>query len=103
MSDQATAKGPSLAVALHYDYENAPRVVAKGRGHMAERILELAREHDVPVEDNQALAEMLATLDLDQEIPEQFYAVVAEVISFVLGLSSRKGRVRPSLPEPETG
>ena len=63
---------PSLAVALHYDKKGAPRVVAKGRGELGERIVELAREHGVPIEENEVLAGALSQVELDDEIPPSF-------------------------------
>ena len=81
--------GKTLAVALHYDHENAPRVVAKGKGELAARIIEMAEEHGVPIEDNPILAETLATIELEEEIPEELYEAVAEIISFVLSLSKQ--------------
>jgi len=73
-----------VAIALEYDFSGAPRVSAKGRGLVAERIVALAREHGVAVEENHALAEALAGIDLDQEIPEALYRAVADVLTFVL-------------------
>jgi flagellar biosynthesis protein len=73
------------AVALKYNpAENAaPVVAAKGQGHVAERILELAREHGVPIQEEPSLIEVLSKLDIDQEIPPELYALVAEVLSFI--------------------
>ena len=71
-----------VAVALHWDRQNAPRVTAKGHGDVAERIIELAKQHDVPLQENKDLVEVLARLDLDQQIPESLYVAVAEVIAF---------------------
>lgn len=80
---------PSLpmkkAVALKYapgDAE-APIVVAKGRGKLAETILERAKEHGVPVQEDAALVEVLSKLDLDQQIPPELYHLVAEVLSYI--------------------
>lgn len=87
--------GKTLAVALHYDHESAPRVVAKGKGLVAEKILALARENDVPIEDNPVLVEALATIDIGEEIPEELYQVVAEIISFVLSLSNTQPQRQP--------
>lgn len=75
---------PPVAVALHYDAPDAPKVVAVGRGWLGERIIETAREHGVPLERNPVLAEALATIELDAEIPEALYLAVAEVLAFVL-------------------
>lgn len=79
-------KKPQLAVALDYEAgtQNAPVVVAKGRGHIAETILELARENGVAIEANPMLAEALSGVGLDETIPRELYAAVAEVIGFVL-------------------
>lgn len=75
---------PSLAVALQYDAPDAPKVVAVGRGWLGEKIIATAREHGVPLEHNPVLAEALATIELDAEIPEALYLAVAEVLAFVL-------------------
>jgi flagellar biosynthesis protein len=78
-----------LAVALHYDRTGAPRVVAKGRGSIGEKIIELAKAHDVPIEENALLAGALSNVELGDEIPEELYKAVAEVLIFVLRLSGR--------------
>lgn len=80
--------GPSrLAVALLYEKPNAPRVVAKGRGWIGQKILDAAAEHGVPVEQNPALAAALSAVELDEEIPEALYMAVAEVLGFILRVS----------------
>lgn len=73
-----------VAIALEYDGQAAPRVTAKGRGEIAERIVETAREHGVPIEDNAILAEALSAVELDDHIPPELYQSVAQVIAFVL-------------------
>jgi flagellar biosynthesis protein len=78
-----------LAVALHYDKTGAPRVVAKGRGSIGEKIIEVARAHDVPIEENEVLAGALSNVELGDEIPAELYKAVAEVLIFVLRLSDR--------------
>ncbi len=80
-----------LAVALHYDRTGAPRVVAKGKGTIGAKIVEVARAHDIPIEENEVLAGALSNVELGDEIPEDLYKAVAEVLIFVLKLS---GRVR---------
>jgi flagellar biosynthesis protein len=85
-----------IAIALQYEHgkDPAPRVTAKGEGEVAERIVESARAHGVAVESNAALAQALADVELDQQIPSELYRAVAEVIGFVLRLSgpaARKG------------
>jgi flagellar biosynthesis protein len=78
-----------LAVALHYDKTGAPRVVAKGRGSIGEKIIELAKAHNIPVEENEVLAGALSNVELGDEIPVELYKAVAEVLIFVLRLSGR--------------
>jgi flagellar biosynthesis protein len=80
-----------LAVALHYDKKGAPRVVAKGRGTIGDKIIEVAKAHGIPIEENEVLAGALSNIELGEEIPAELYAAVAEVLIFVLRLS---GRVR---------
>ena len=78
-----------LAVALHYDKMGAPRVVAKGRGSIGEKIIEIAKAHDIPIEENEVLAGALSNVELGDEIPTELYKAVAEVLVFVLRLSGR--------------
>ena len=79
------------AAALRYDrgQDRAPRVVASGRGPVAERLIGVTETHGVPVQRDAALADALTRLELDQEIPPELFAAVAEVISFLY-------RARPS-------
>jgi len=87
MSFQKTDKNaPSLAaVALRYrnDLENAPRVVAKGKGAVAEKIADLARKSNIPIQRDTDLVALLQELDIDQQIPAELYTAVAEILSWV--------------------
>lgn len=87
-----TQKPPKKAAALHYDQQKsgAPQVVAKGRGKMAERIMALAREHDIPMVQDRNLVQVLEALDLNTEIPPELYQAVAEVLVFVYRLNRKK-------------
>ncbi|KQX42824.1 hypothetical protein ASD04_02365 [Devosia sp. Root436] len=90
MSDES--KPRALAVALQYEKgtRDAPRVVAKGRGLLAERIVDLARDNGVVIETNPVLAEALSGVELDDTIPLELYEAVAIVIGYVLRVSSQK-------------
>lgn len=88
-------RAPPIAVALRYDGTGAPRVTAKGRSGVAERIVAVAREHGVPLQEEPDLAAVLARIPLGDEIPEALYRAVAEVIAFAYLLS---GRWPPGLP-----
>ena len=81
---------PDVAVALLYDGENAPRITAKGEGEVARQILELAREHGIPLEGDAELAEVLSQIPLGEEIPEALYRAIAEVIAFAYLVSGRR-------------
>ena len=78
-----------LAVALHYDKSGAPRVVAKGKGTIGAKIIEVAKAHDIPIEENEVLAGALSNVEIGDEIPPDLYKAVAEVLVFVLRLSGR--------------
>jgi flagellar biosynthesis protein len=78
---------PRRAAALRYDGRDAPRVVATGRGLVAEKILEAAREAGVPLREDPVLMEALATLELEQEIPPELYRAVAEALAWAYRLS----------------
>lgn len=75
------------AIALKYDGENAPIVTAKGTGDIARQIIDIAREHQVPLFENAHLVRMLVLLDLGDEIPEALYMAIAEIIAFAYWLN----------------
>ena len=91
-ADVVVTNPTHFAVALKYDSETmaAPRLVAKGADHLAFRIRELAKQHDIPVLENPPLARGLySSVDMDREIPPEFYKAVAEIISYVYRLKQR--------------
>ncbi|MFP6583928.1 MAG: EscU/YscU/HrcU family type III secretion system export apparatus switch protein [Candidatus Hydrogenedentota bacterium] len=77
------------AVALHYDKdgEGAPKIIATGAGYIAEKILTLAKEHDIHIHEDPDLVNILAVLDLSAEIPEHLFKAVAEILAFVYQLN----------------
>ena len=92
MSDE-NPRQRKLAVALEYEKgsREAPRVIAKGYGLVAEAIVALAEEHDVVIDADPALAQALAGVELDETIPVELFEAVAEVIGFVLRARTRLG------------
>jgi flagellar biosynthesis protein len=74
------------AAALAYDHIGAPRVVAKGDGLIAKKIIETAEENGVPVQANELLVEALMQVELSKEIPPELYQAVAEVLAFIYRL-----------------
>jgi len=77
------------AVALFYDGQSAPTITAKGVGAEAEAILQVAKQHQVPLCDNAPLVDLLVTLELGDNIPEALYISVAHIISFAYGLQGK--------------
>lgn len=84
MSKEKQAPRPK-AVALRYlpHEDNAPRVTAKGVGKVAEEILQVASERGIPVQQDASLVSVLSQLELNEQIPEELYQVVAEILAFV--------------------
>lgn len=82
------------AAALRYTHgkDTAPKLVAKGRGEVAKKILEIAKANNIPVHEDRELIEFLSALDLYQEIPPQLYKAVAEVLAFIymMNMKSRQ-------------
>jgi flagellar biosynthetic protein FlhB/flagellar biosynthesis protein len=80
----------NIAVAIKYrkDEDKAPRVVAKGMNLRAEKIKEIAKQHNIPMMKNIALAHALNKVDVGEEIPEDLYDAVAEVLNFVFALAN---------------
>lgn len=87
MNDRPVKK----AAALKYDQAKnmAPRVVAKGKGHIAEQIIQVARENDVPLIEDRNLANVLEAMELESEIPAELYRAVAEVLVFIYRLNGK--------------
>lgn len=81
------------AVAVRYKAESdaAPRVIAKGQGLLAERILAIAETEGIHVQEDPDLLGLLAKLDVDDAIPEELYRAVAEVLAFVYRLNQSHG------------
>jgi flagellar biosynthesis protein len=92
MTDTPTDRIVSLAVALHYDEVNAPRVTAKGSGDIAQQILEVARRNNVPLQENAELVKVLSKIELGEQIPQALYLAVAEVIAFAYLLKGKAPR-----------
>lgn len=91
MSDNVARR---RAAAITYDtddanHHQAPRVTAKGHGHVAEEIIERARAAGVPIHESRELAALLTQVDLDQHIPPALYVAVAEVLAWVYRLEGR--------------
>ena len=91
-----TQKHTRQAIALSYDGQQAPTLSAKGDDALAEAILALAREHEVPIYENAELVRLLARLELGEQIPEALYLTIAEIIAFAWQL---RGKVPPGFDD----
>lgn len=79
----------SAAVALHYDGDKAPTVMASGYADLADEIIAIAREHEIPIYENPELVSLLTDLSLGAEIPPELYQVIAEIIAFAFLVQGR--------------
>lgn len=81
------------AVALSYDpSQSGPKVVAKGEGLIARNIVEKGKEEDIVIYEDKNLVDSLIGLEIDEQIPEELYEAVAEIIFYVYNLDREKGR-----------
>lgn len=83
------------AVALSYEpSEGAPKIVASGKGYVADKIISKGQENDVPLYEDSKLAKTLSKLDIGDYIPEELYGVVAEILVFVDDMDRIKGKIK---------
>lgn len=95
MDEKKDQKKIRQAIALEYNpEEDAPRVIASGRGALAEKIIEKAQENDVPIHRDDKLADTLSRLEIGEMIPPELYDVVAEILIFVDSMDKLKKKVK---------
>ena len=84
------------AIALDYDIDvnQAPKVIAKGKGELANNIIKIAQDNDVPIKKDEDLVELLSAIDIDKEIPESMYKAVSEIFSFIYDLTTLERKKR---------
>ena len=85
---------PAYAVALGYDKEkdNAPKVLAKGQDRVAEKIIQIALSEGIEIRQDADLIEILKAVDIDEEIPTEAFAAVAEILSYIYKMNAQKSR-----------
>lgn len=89
MSEEKEVRKEAVALSYNPDEADAPKVVAKGKGKIAENILSKASEHNVPIQEDPSLLELLGQLDINESIPEELYQAVSEVFAYVYHLDQR--------------
>jgi len=83
------------AAALKYEKsKGAPRVIAKGKGLSAQKIIEIAKENNLPIRQDEDLVELLSKVELDKEVPENLYKAVAEVFSFIYKMTNKDSKIK---------
>lgn len=102
MVDDTSSDKP-IAVSLEYEGSGAPKVTAKGYGHMAQQIIESAEQHDIPIQKNADLVGLLSQVELDNEIPETLYEAVAQVLAFAYEISGKsiEDKIDPAPPSSD--
>ncbi len=90
MSEKRYKRREAVALTYMPELNEAPKVTAKGKGQVAENILEKAREHGVPIQEDPSLVELLGQLEVNETIPDQLYQAVSEVLAYVYRLDRSK-------------
>lgn len=90
MEPEKNKKKFKKVAALKYDKDkdNAPRIIAKGKGKLAEKLLKVASENDIPIQEDQDIVDILVRLNIGEEIPRELYQVIAEILSFIYQLEN---------------
>ncbi len=103
MTDEASRRPLQQAVALAYDSGlPAPKVVAKGRGLVAEQIIHVASEAGVAIHESKELVSLLMDVDLDQQIPPVLYRTIAELLAWLYHIEAAQKSGLPPPPAPDT-
>lgn len=103
MNERRKSNTRPTAIALRYEGRGAPRLIAKGRGATAERIVELAKSHGIPMQHDPELVEMLAQMKLGEEIPPALYAAIAELLAFIYSVSDERQAQQENIPDSAGG
>lgn len=88
-SDRPSDRRSAAAIRYDEDADTAPRLVAKGQGELADRIIALARKHGIPIKEDRDLVAVLSQLDLNRDIPPELYRTVAELLVWVYRMNTR--------------
>lgn len=83
-------KEKTVAIALHHDGQSIPRVTAKGEGSIANQIIAVAKEHGIPLEQNEELTALLSGIRINEEIPKSLYTAVAQILVFLYYVNDKK-------------
>jgi flagellar biosynthesis protein len=93
MPERNKNRKTAIAVTYDKDSDTAPKIVAKGKGAVADRIIELAEKSGIPLHEDPDLVEVLSKLDLGQEIPPELYKLIAEVLVYIYKSNNKVGKI----------
>lgn len=82
-------KRKAAALQYRHQVDQAPKVTAKGQGAVADRIIDMAKAHNIPIKSDPALVEVLCRLDVDREIPPELYRAVAQILAYVYRMTKK--------------
>ncbi len=91
-----TTLADKMAISIEYEGSGAPKVTAKGKGYIAKEIIQKAMEFNIPIQEDEGLVALLSQVELNQEIPEELYEAVVQVLLFAYQVS---GKNPPTPPE----
>ncbi|MGE6487973.1 EscU/YscU/HrcU family type III secretion system export apparatus switch protein [Paenisporosarcina sp. NPDC076898] len=94
MSEENKKTKEVVALTYKQNLENAPTVIAKGKGAIAENLIKIAQEHHIPIQEDPSLVALLGQLDINESIPEELYQAVAEVFAFIYRIDQSHGLKR---------
>lgn len=94
MNDKINVRKEAVALSYLPEENGAPKVIAKGKGKIAENILERAKDHDIPIYEDSNLVQLLGQLDLNEAIPDELYQAVAEVFAFIYRLDQKHNQYK---------
>lgn len=94
MSEEDKKVKEVVALTYKQNLENAPTVIAKGKGAIAENLIKIAQEHQIPIQEDPSLVALLGQLDINESIPEELYQAVAEVFAFIYRIDQSHGLKR---------
>lgn len=92
MNEEKHTRKEAVALTYKPGVIDAPTIVAKGKGKIADNILAKAKEHNVPIQEDASLVGLLGQLDINQTIPDELYQAVAEVFAFIYKVDREKGK-----------
>ena len=91
MSEENKKRKEVVALSYKQNVENAPVVIAKGKGDIAENIIKIAKENHIPIQEDPSLVSLLGQLEINESIPEELYQAVAEVFAFIYRVDQSHG------------